>query len=293
MTKRIAAILMAMALLMGCGVLSAAAGELNPSQQLPIDSPSVTPPPHQKPGIPVELPGAETEPAEETEATESTEETEAAEDAETEDETQAAEETIPTEEMQPAALAETEPSETETAQTVETEAETEETELMETVEETLETTQETGEVTGEQTDEEEDPEPPLVLYIGGAVAVLVILVLAVLMRRNKDVPPVTTAGEGVPLHMEVLAGKGKPSQKVFYLNQELFIGSDPACDMVWKDPSVAPRHCRIFIQNDLIYLEDLNDRSTTFVEGLKIYAPNRLRSEDVITIGEVQFKLLF
>lgn len=43
----------------------------------------------------------------------------------------------------------------------------------------------------------------------------------------------------------------------------------------------------------MIYVEDMNSASGTAIGGMKIQGLNRLRSGDVLSIGEVEFCLKF
>ncbi len=133
---------------------------------------------------------------------------------------------------------------------------------------------------------------PLGVYLAGAAALVAVVALITLLflkiKQGRD-----GASVGIPLQIVIVTGKCKKPKKVYYLNTELLIGSDPECDIVWMDADISAKHCRIFVKNGFVWLEDLNPKSKTTVEGLKIYAPNRLRSEDEIVMGSARFKFMF
>ena len=51
------------------------------------------------------------------------------------------------------------------------------------------------------------------------------------------------------------------------------------------DPSAEPVNICIFIQNQVVYIEDMGSPLDTALNGMRPFASNRLRSEDEITIG--------
>ena len=43
----------------------------------------------------------------------------------------------------------------------------------------------------------------------------------------------------------------------------------------------------------MIYIEDMSSPQGTVLNGMRIFSPNRLRSEDEITIGNMVLRALF
>lgn len=168
-----------------------------------------------------------------------------------------------------------------------------------------------------------DPEAPAAGLSAGLAAALttillllaVIAVLAVLLLRRRrsagrsgattpgGVPaaptapphtPATVAQPGaIPLKLELLNGQAVTRQTDFYLKDWLLIGSDKSCDLVLDDPEVAPRNSRIFFREGYLYIEDLGSPAGTALGGMRLHAPNRLRSGDEISIGDVLFRFTF
>ncbi len=56
---------------------------------------------------------------------------------------------------------------------------------------------------------------------------------------------------------------------------------------------VSNRHCRILRQNGVIYLEDLQSRNYTYLNGRQIKQRMKLKSGDVIALGPEQFQVKF
>ncbi len=150
----------------------------------------------------------------------------------------------------------------------------------------------------------------LIIDIVTVVMVLLIVALVVLLivracrkkRRNAAPVPVAMAGTtmgamGVPvayaLQLEVLSGRCKRVRKSLVVTDELYIGRDMNGGIVWDEPDMAEKNTRLFVQDGELYIEDLDSPQGTALGGMRIFAPNRLRSGEIISIGMVQFKLHF
>ena len=98
---------------------------------------------------------------------------------------------------------------------------------------------------------------------------------------------------GIFFKVEIINGNYKGKTDSFFLKDELVIGRNPKCDIVFGNKEVSDENSRIFIQSDFIYIEDLGSTNGTALENMKIFAPNRLRSGDIISIGKVQMRFKF
>lgn len=129
-----------------------------------------------------------------------------------------------------------------------------------------------------------------------AIAVIALICIALLLRNNggdkkkeSEIP-----GEGkLELKPEIYAGRCLTRAKSLYLKDYLVIGSDPGCDLVFDEPDVSPQNSRIYINKGILSIEDLNSKKGTALEGMRIQGANRLRSGDVISIGNVEFSMKY
>lgn len=147
---------------------------------------------------------------------------------------------------------------------------------------------------------------PLWLIITvGSVIVILLLIIVILLCKNKKIHhqnemasgarPVTTDSKvsGIAMRLEVHLGNCANKEMRLSLTDELTIGSDHHCDIVFQDSCVSPVNTRIVFKDGMIYVEDMNSASGTAIGGMKIQGLNRLRSGDVLSIGEVEFCLKF
>ncbi|MBQ7385236.1 MAG: FHA domain-containing protein [Ruminococcus sp.] len=65
------------------------------------------------------------------------------------------------------------------------------------------------------------------------------------------------------------------------------------CFSIEGDTSVSMYHCRMFVYNNTLYLEDLNSSNHTFVNSKRITEPYILSDGDEVKIGNTRFKVLF
>ena len=128
--------------------------------------------------------------------------------------------------------------------------------------------------------------------VGLAVAVLAAVLLLIRRSRRQDL------GEDVPpgairLHLEVLEGRCDQDGQELYLAGELTIGRDRRCDLVFRERSLPPLAGRICLRDGFLFLEELDPRCETLLEGMRLYGPSRLRSGDVISMGPARFLFRF
>lgn len=142
------------------------------------------------------------------------------------------------------------------------------------------------------------------LIIIGGVCVFIIIVgicaiILVRKRNSRKTGPQPKAKKeagatgGIMMKLEIYSGNCVSRSTSISLTDSLVIGSAPECDLVFNDPDVSPKNSRIFIKNQMLYIEDLNSSSGTALGGMRIQSQNRLRSGDVISIGNVEFCFKF
>lgn len=134
------------------------------------------------------------------------------------------------------------------------------------------------------------------IYAGGAALILIVGIALIWTavrifkgwRRNG-----TGRENAIFMRLEVLSGRFAGGKTEYFLRDELLIGRALSCDLVCREAGVSPRNSRVFVKDQVVYIEDLDSKEGTLLEGMRIYAPNRLRSGDVISIGEVSFRFFF
>ena len=144
--------------------------------------------------------------------------------------------------------------------------------------------------------ESELPVRVIALAAGAGMLLMALIVALVflLVRRKSGSAGRSISEPGIPgLKLVVVSGRCREDGRTFPLRGQLLIGSAKSCDIVFSDPSVSGKSARVFLREQAVYIEDLNEQTNTSLGGMKIYAPNRLRSGDEIQIGKVCFRFLF
>lgn len=127
----------------------------------------------------------------------------------------------------------------------------------------------------------------------GVLAGIILLVMTLFfilmkaLRRNKKIAP-------NHIRIKIISGKYASKKKYFPLVHTLIIGSGKECDIMWKESEVSAQNARIFIHEGMLRIEDLDSPCGTAINGMRIFAPNRLRSGDIVSIGNrVRFRVYF
>lgn len=135
----------------------------------------------------------------------------------------------------------------------------------------------------------------MIMAIAGA-GLLVIIVAVVLIllknKKNKNNSP-NDDGCSIIMKLQVIEGNCLSNSFEFKLSHELVIGNSKDCDIIFADASIESRNTRVYLKDGIVYIENIGIKQNTYLEGMKLYSPNRLRSGDVISIENISFKLLF
>lgn len=141
---------------------------------------------------------------------------------------------------------------------------------------------------------EEEPKKsfPVIPVVLGAAAVLAVLAAAyVVLKRRRPKP-----GAGsmkIYMRLEVVSGQLATKEEGFYLTDELLIGKARNCDIVLKEAGLAKQCARIFLSDNMIWIEDTGAEEGVYLGGMRLYNANRLRSGDEISIGNTRFLFKF
>ena len=125
----------------------------------------------------------------------------------------------------------------------------------------------------------------LILFVGLIAACILFLGFLALSRKNKH-----TRNHTVRMRIEVISGVGIRVKELYLLERELLIATDKNADV--RLPNGTAK-VRIYIQDQLIYIEDIGSPDGILLNNMRIFSPNRLRSGDEVTIGAVILRFLF
>jgi len=69
------------------------------------------------------------------------------------------------------------------------------------------------------------------------------------------------------------------------------VGRHPECTCHVRDPLVSRYHCSFFLQNDQVWVQDMNSRNGTFVNGRLALLPHVLRDGDQLQVASLEFRV--
>ncbi|MBI4582609.1 MAG: SpoIIE family protein phosphatase [Planctomycetes bacterium] len=84
--------------------------------------------------------------------------------------------------------------------------------------------------------------------------------------------------------------EGSPSGPVHLQSAEVLIGRGESCDLVLKGRSVSRSHARLSCQGGAFFIEDMNSRYGTYLNGARIVRPTKLLNNDLIKIGDTALR---
>ncbi len=138
-----------------------------------------------------------------------------------------------------------------------------------------------------------------IIIVCGAVLLLLLILFAALLLRRKnsssggEAPGYPVTAHGTTVQIEVLSGLCYNASLSFKLRRNLTIGCDRGCDLVFDDAKMLAMHAVISRTPEGIILSECADTGNTYIGGMKIFASNRLRSGDIVTIGSTSFRVWF
>lgn len=155
-----------------------------------------------------------------------------------------------------------------------------------------------------------------VVLIALRAAVLIVLWLFVIytllsLRRDTNAAaiqpaatPVATPAVAAPTPRAIL-GRGEKARTLRIVDGPLngshlaistvdsvVLGRNPNCDFVLGDDYSSARHARLFRRGNEWFIEDLDSRNGTWVDGFRIDAPEKVSTDSEIKIGRTTVRLL-
>jgi pSer/pThr/pTyr-binding forkhead associated (FHA) protein len=69
------------------------------------------------------------------------------------------------------------------------------------------------------------------------------------------------------------------------------IGRHNSCDFRLDMPQISRWHCRFLDTGTEVEIQDLDSRNGTFLNNLRVQAPQRIRTGDILMLGRTQFRV--
>ena len=126
-------------------------------------------------------------------------------------------------------------------------------------------------------------------FIAVAVGILVAMIVAS-YREYKEKRQVRRELKQFSGYLEIIDGPPEFIGDRFGIREEMnTIGRSAEEDIVLPDPSVAPVHAFLYMENDRLILEPHAHSGTTRINGRLAMRRHALKTGDVVTVGDVSF----
>lgn len=79
---------------------------------------------------------------------------------------------------------------------------------------------------------------------------------------------------------------------VILIRGEITIGRKPDNTIVLSEAFVSGNHSKVYVKNNIVYIEDLNSTNGVFVNDERVEGKAKLMPNDVIKIGSANFRIL-
>jgi predicted component of type VI protein secretion system len=80
-----------------------------------------------------------------------------------------------------------------------------------------------------------------------------------------------------------------PGAKIPITSRQFLIGREPRCHLRPRSPLVSKWHCAIFVQDDGVYVRDLNSTNGTFVNNHRVQGQVKVHDGDILRVGPLSF----
>lgn len=106
--------------------------------------------------------------------------------------------------------------------------------------------------------------------------------LGVFGRGENTVPPITLTAKLEQITIEKQ-----------FVNREIILGRDPACDLSVEDETISLRHCKLSFHHKHWWVEDLASTNGTFINETMIVTPIVITDGDLLRLGHVDISVKF
>ena len=93
---------------------------------------------------------------------------------------------------------------------------------------------------------------------------------------------------GLPIMLEIRI-KGTVLQQIqTKINGSIIIGRSNICDVMIDNTTVSRQHFAMEYDGESIYIQDLNTKNGTYLNGVKLTHKRRIEKEDKIRVGSLE-----
>ena len=91
---------------------------------------------------------------------------------------------------------------------------------------------------------------------------------------------------------DLFAGECDPEHELVIDHFPFVIGRDEGCDYQADYPSISRRHCRLYLAGNMVWLQDLESRNGTFLNGQRVNTPRIVQDGDMLSLSLHFFRIV-
>ena len=136
----------------------------------------------------------------------------------------------------------------------------------------------------------------IVVLLAAGASIAAVLLIRAKKKQQKAIertyqPTISAVSDSITI--TYLSGKKRGCMDVLFGKERYLIGASSECDLILNGTDVGEKHACIYTRDGRQYIEDLDSDDGTYVDGMRLYSANRLRKNNVVTIGMNSFKVTF
>ena len=107
---------------------------------------------------------------------------------------------------------------------------------------------------------------------------------------EENIPEPEPVEPELPSVRITFTGTNNPDLKVLEFKNSATIGRKSTNDLIISDNAVSGIHCKVYSENDEVYIEDLGSTNGTILNGSSI-TKEVLKSDDLLVLGKKQYRI--
>ena len=124
------------------------------------------------------------------------------------------------------------------------------------------------------------------------IIIIYLFIFSIIRLIYLDIKGINAIGSDGLAYLKLINRRDSLSfsmEEHYIIHNELSVGRHKSNQIVIKDPFISKNHCKIVVDEEEYFLEDLDSANGTFLNGEKVEDIVRLVNNDRLKIGNIEF----